>query len=107
MLNEFLKSFIAIFVIMDALGNIPIFYGLNKGFSEQASRAALNEVYSPISNSYSKLIDYIHKELKKGASHKRIKSALLDRGWSISLIDKAFNNEAIGLLLKPKMEELY
>ncbi|MBU0628399.1 MAG: MarC family protein [Nanoarchaeota archaeon] len=28
----------AIFVIMDALGNIPIFYGLNKSFSEQEKK---------------------------------------------------------------------
>src|SRR3989338_12985 len=38
MLEEFLKAFMAIFVIMDALGNIPIFNGLNKSFSEQQKK---------------------------------------------------------------------
>ena len=38
MLAEFLKAFMAIFVIMDALGNIPIFNGLNKSFSEQQKK---------------------------------------------------------------------
>lgn len=38
LIDGFVKCFIAIFVIMDALGNIPIFYGLNKGFSEQQKK---------------------------------------------------------------------
>jgi len=33
MINELIRSFIAIFVVMDAIGNISIFAGLNKGFS--------------------------------------------------------------------------
>ena len=33
MLNEFVKAFIAIFVVMDAIGNISIFSALNRKFS--------------------------------------------------------------------------
>ena len=42
MIDAFLKSFIAIFVIMDAVGNIPIFSALNKGFSKEQRVKNLN-----------------------------------------------------------------
>ncbi len=42
MITELIKSTVAIFVVMDALGNVPIFSTLNKGFSKEQKTENIN-----------------------------------------------------------------
>ncbi|MBD3163679.1 NAAT family transporter [Candidatus Woesearchaeota archaeon] len=43
MIDEFLKAFFAIFVIMDVLGNIPIFWSLTKKLSREKKIISVNK----------------------------------------------------------------
>ena len=46
MIGEFLLSFILLFLVVDALGNIPFFIGLTSGMIPRQRRIIINESVS-------------------------------------------------------------